>query len=187
MFAAMVSEKRKLSSNAAPTWLRSDCRVTSPHVVAVDEHLALVRVEQPVDQPGDRRLAAAAGADERHAFAGAEVEVEPVEDRLLSRSRSRTPRSSISPRSSGSSTASGSSAICGSRSSSWKIRSTPARACWPTVRTPASWRAGATNCPTYVEKARKVPIVIWSWSAIQPPSASTATWARTGIASSSGW
>ena len=32
--------------------------------------------------------------------------------------------------------------MAGGRSSSWKIRSIPARACWPMVRTPASWRAG---------------------------------------------
>ena len=48
MLAAMVSENRKLSSNAAPIWPRSDAQRHVAHVVPVDQDLAAVGVEQPL-------------------------------------------------------------------------------------------------------------------------------------------
>ena len=49
------------------------------HVQAVHEHLALVGVVEPGDELGDRALAGAAVADERHDLARGEVEVDVVQ------------------------------------------------------------------------------------------------------------
>ena len=56
------------------------------HVVdllAVDEDLAAVRLEQAEDQPQDRRLAGAAGAEEDLRVPGLQREADVVEDDLL--------------------------------------------------------------------------------------------------------
>ena len=53
------------------------------YVVTVDQHLSLVGIQEPVHQPGHGGLAGATRPDERDAFPGTDVEVEPVEDRPL--------------------------------------------------------------------------------------------------------
>ena len=47
--------------------------------LAVDEHVALARPDQVADDPQQRRLAAAGGADQRDELARLDVEVDPVE------------------------------------------------------------------------------------------------------------
>ena len=75
------------------------------------------------------------------------------------------------PRSGGSSTASGASAMAGCRSSSWKMRSTPARACWPMVRTPASCGPAPPAGRRRSRRPGTCPRVISWCSASQPPRA----------------
>ena len=79
------------------------------------------------------------------------------------------------PSTAGSGSASGFSFTIGLASSRSKMRSAPARACWPTAISTANIRTGATSCTMYDEKARNVPRLISPWMASHPPKASTAT------------
>ena len=67
-----VEDERRLidEHDVAPQILERDVA----QIVAVERHRALVRIEQPEQQVGDRRLAAAARADERELLAGRDRE-----------------------------------------------------------------------------------------------------------------
>ena len=54
-----------------------------PHVDAVDQHAAFVHVVEPAEQVHERRLAAAALADDADRFAGLDLEVDVAEHRLV--------------------------------------------------------------------------------------------------------
>ena len=67
----MEDERRLIDEHdVAPQILERDVA----QIVAVERHGALVGIEQPEHQVGDRRLAAAARADERELLAGRDRE-----------------------------------------------------------------------------------------------------------------
>ena len=118
-------------------------------VVPVDEHAAGVRIVEARHERGERRLAAAAGSDDRDPLARRDVQVEPVEDRIVvAVGESHVLEDDLAAEVGQLDRVRARRRSRGCRSSSWKIRSTPARACCPTVSTAASCRAGAANCPT---------------------------------------
>ena len=80
---------------------------------------------------------------------GGDVQVQPLEDRgAVAVGEGDVGEVDVARAARGRSMASGRSVMAGARSRSWKMRSTPARACWPMVSTPASRWAGATSWVT---------------------------------------
>lgn len=128
-------------------------------VVAADEDGAVADVVEAGQEQRDGGLPGAGGTDDGDGLPG----------RISSENPSRTGRpSSYAKDTSSNSTVAGASAgsslvpslMTGSVSTRSRTRSTPARACWPTVRTMASIRTGPTSEARYAEKATKVPRVI---------------------------
>ena len=92
---ATVPEKRYGFCGTSPTVLGEQRRLEVAHVHAVDEDLAVGRVEEPRYEPEQRRLAAARRPDDRGRLARPGHQVDDLQHRLLG-ARVAEPGASVS-------------------------------------------------------------------------------------------
>ena len=81
MLSRIVPENRKPSWGTMPSCERSECSVTVAQVVPVDQHPPPVGVVEARHELGQRGLAGAGGADQRHRLPGRHLQVDVLQRR----------------------------------------------------------------------------------------------------------
>ena len=180
MFARTQSENRKLSSKTTPICRRSECSCTS-RTSWPSMHRAGGRDRRSAGRASPASICRCRSARRCATRSpAATCRSNPASTGRRCRSRSGRRRRSMSPRSRGGRQRRVRRRLpAGGRAAGRCVRARRAPA-GRSVSTPASCRAGAISCVTYVENARNVPSVIWCCSASHPPSARIATWANVG-------